>query len=221
MDLNLIKETAKTVMAEKRSHAWKEKGNKYAHGERVAVLASTLRMHIFPERNEYDDILFSAAWFHDIKNGKSDHAAKGAAETRILIADYCTGDELNQICHIMSVHDDRDELSDAKNGRRGIHTDIVMLHQDADLLDHFGTYDVLSCFAYMLAYGQSVSEAAEFLLNERPKEDEKYLYMLNYEYSREIYREKSEFLSSFARRFAVESSGGIYNGSNDERITSI
>ncbi len=215
MDLNLIKETAKTAMAKRRSHSWKEKGNKYAHGERVAVLAVTLRRYIFPDRDDVDDILTAAAWFHDIKNGTSDHAVKGAAETRTLIADYCSGDELNQICHIISVHDDRDEYTDAKNGRRGIHTELVMLHQDADLLDHFGTYDVLSCFAYMLAYGQTVSEAAEFLLNERPNEDERYLYILNYEYSREIYREKCEFLSSFARRFAIESSGGIVNGSCD------
>ena len=211
MDFKSIKETARAAMALRRSHSWKEMGNKFWHGERVASLAVTLRRHIFPDCTGYDDIPTAAAWFHDIKNGGNDHAVMGAAKTRSLIAAYCTGDELDQICHVIEVHDDRNELSDAKNGRRGIHNDIIMLHQDADLLDHFGTYDVLSCFAYMISYGQTVPEAADFLLNERPKDDERYLYMLNYEYSREIYLEKSEFLTGFARRFAVESAGGIYN----------
>ena len=49
MDMNAIKEAACVLMGVKSSHPFKEPGNKYYHGERVAALALRLRRRIIPD----------------------------------------------------------------------------------------------------------------------------------------------------------------------------
>ena len=56
-------------LANGRSHSWKEKGNKYYHGLRTAVLAKKLRQTLFPQDQEADPVLTVASWFHDLCNG--------------------------------------------------------------------------------------------------------------------------------------------------------
>lgn len=119
----------------KRSHPFKERSNKYHHGERVAALAVRLRQLILPDENDSDDILTVAAWFHDIRNGANHHAALGAQCTRELLAAHCTAEELDQICDIIAVHDSRRPNDNA-------YLNIIKIHQDADHLDHFGVYDI-------------------------------------------------------------------------------
>jgi hypothetical protein len=48
-------------------------------------------------------------------------------------------------------------------------------------------------------------------VDERPKDDEKYLRELNFDISRKIYNEKSDFVKSFAERFRTEGSGQFWN----------
>lgn len=211
MDLPKIKELAYGLLGNKSSHNWKEKGNKYYHGERVAELALKLRKIILPNDDSHDDILMAAAWFHDIKNGKKEHAGKGAKKARVILRDYCTTEELDEICGIIAVHDDRYHGRDT-------YSDYIKLHQDADHLDHFGTYDVWMHIAYVISHGQTVPDAIDWLTNVRPTEDEKYRSELNFEISKRIYDEKSSYVKSFTERFKVESAGQIWR--EDEILSS-
>lgn len=204
MDLTKIKQLAFEQMSERSSHSWKEKGNKYYHGERVAQLALTLRELLFPADPSHDAILTVAAWFHDIENGVDDHCAKGAATTRALLGGLYSPDELDEICGIIAVHDER-------NGDRSQFSSSVKLHQDADHLDHFGTYDIWMNFLYAVPHDQTLEQHVNYLQNERPLEDKRYRSELNYELSRLIFDEKAEFLRRFTERFAVESEGRFYD----------
>ena len=104
MELEKIKQVAEERLKNSRSHVWKELGNKYYHGERVARLALELRRRVIPGDNSHDDILTAAAWLHDIANGlSSDHAAEGARLVRGLIPDFCTPQELDAMAQRLSV----------------------------------------------------------------------------------------------------------------------
>ena len=204
MDLITIKQLAFDHLGNKNSHRWKEKGNKFYHGERVATLVLQLRKLILPEDNSHDDILTVTAWFHDILNGNEDHAVQGAIKTREVLQGYCTEEELNTICEIIKVHDDR-------TCGRDVYSTYIKLQQDADLLDHFGIFDIWMSFSYFVSHGKNMKDVAQWLSEVRPLEDKKYLEELNYELSKIIYKEKSSFVRSFSERFCVESSGGIWN----------
>jgi len=211
MDMPVIKTLAFEWMGNKRSHDFKEKGNKYYHGERVAALALTLRRHILPDDGTHDDIMTVAAWFHDIMNGADDHAGEGAAKTRGILSPYCSDEELDGICEMIRVHDDRCSAQETLSATAGELSTYIKIHQDADHLDHFGTFDIWMNFIYSVAHEQTINDARDWLVNVRPAEIERYRRELNFALSRKIYDEKMEFLAYFTERFAVEGSGGIWN----------
>ena len=95
MNLERIHEIAEGELLGKRSHSWKEPGNKFHHGERVARIALELRRAIVPEDDSHDEILTAAAWFHDVCNGVRRHDLLGAERTRALLTGVCTDAELD------------------------------------------------------------------------------------------------------------------------------
>ncbi|HAN22142.1 MAG: hypothetical protein A2Y15_07845 [Clostridiales bacterium GWF2_36_10] len=204
MDLTVIKKIAYEQMANKRSHVWKENGNKYYHGERVAKLVLELRKIIFPEDESHDDILTVAAWFHDIKNGIKNHESEGAELTKELLKSHCNMFELNEIYNIISSHDDR-------ISSRELFNNYIKLHQDADHLDHFGTFDIWTIFLYAAPHDENMKEVINWMVNERPSENERYRKEINFEVSKEIFNDKAGFLKDFTDRFAVEGTGGVWN----------
>jgi len=207
MNLSVIKQIAQTEMADKRNTPWDERGNKYTHGERVAALAVRLRQLILPGENGYDETLIVAAWFHDICNGEGDramHAELGANRTRELLIGHCTAEELEQVCGIITVHDDR-KPTDKQ------YSNAVRIHQDADHLDHFGSHDIWRLAAYTIGHNETINDALGYLQNQWPKDCVRWRTELHFDLSRKIFDDKTAFVKSFIERFAVESSGGILN----------
>jgi len=204
MDLCALNKLAFELMGNRSSHDFKEKGNKYYHGQRVAALALKLRKLVLPDDDGHDEILTAAAWFHDVKNGTDDHAARGAEKAKELLSPYCTDEELAEICEIIRLHGSR-------HSGRGLFPPYVKLHQDADHLDHFGTFDVWACFLFAASHGETINDVRDWLYHGRPRENERYRDELNYDISRIIFDEKTEFLRYFTDRFYIESSGGIWN----------
>lgn len=205
MDLLKMKEIAYRELGEKSSHSWKEKGNKYHHGLRVAKLALELRRRIFPADDGHDEILTAAAWFHDLCNGEEEHAKRGALKTRSLLHGLCTEDELEEICGIIAVHDDR-------HPEGSPYSRYVQLQQDADHLDHFGTYDIWTVVLYTVERGETILDAVEWLRKTRHEAHEAYAGYrpeLNFSLSKRIYDEKCDFENLFAERFAKECDGEI------------
>ena len=203
MDLEAIKQLAFENLGNRSSHPWKEPGNKYYHGERVAKLILLLRKHVLPEDDSHDEILTVAAWFHDIRNGVENHAEEGAKRAREVLAGTCTAYELDEICAIIGVHDNR-------HSDRSLFSDYVKLHQDADLLDHFGTYDVWTEFFHAAHHSRTIQDVMEWFQKTRRDQGEQYRSWMNFDISRTILDEKNAFVMSFGERFNVEGSGGIW-----------
>jgi uncharacterized protein len=87
----------------------------------------------------------------------------------------------------------------------------MKIHQDADLLDHFGTFEIWMSFIYAVSHGQTLNDVKDWLINVRPLENEKYRDELNFEISRKIFDEKMEFAKKFSDRFGVENMGKIWD----------
>lgn len=204
MNLKAIKELAFEQMGNRSSHKWKEKGNKYYHGERVAKLVLKLRKYVLPDDDSHDDILTVAAWFHDIMNGNENHAEAGAERARDILAGYCSEYELEEICKIISVHDDR------SSDRTGFN-DYIKLQQDADHLDHFGIFDIWIRFFYAAHHNETLNDVIDWFESIHSEEYEKYRNELNFDISRQIYDEKCEFVNSFGERMSVEGRGGFWD----------
>ncbi len=97
MDMQGIKGLAYELLANKYGHISREKGEKYYHGERVALLAVKFRKYLYPDDSGYDNILTAAAWLHDILNGTPDHCVEGAKMAREVLSPYCARTELDEI----------------------------------------------------------------------------------------------------------------------------
>ena len=201
MQLDTINELVYALMKDQYSALSNEKAEKYYHGQRTALLAVNLRKRLFLEDAGSDDILTVAAWAHDIMNdGAELHEARGAEKAREVLQPHCMAEELDAICDIIRVHDDRRPEMNYSN--------LIKLHQDADLLDHFGVFDVWRMFTYTTAHDQTIMDVMEFMKTRNPEE---HLGQLNFDLSKQIYKEKMRFLMQFAERFAVECAGGIWD----------
>lgn len=204
MDLERIRLLAFELMGNKRSHPGKERGNKYYHGQRVANLVQVLRKYVIPYDDSHDEILIVAAWFHDIMNGGDNHGEEGSRKVREFLKEYCSECELDEICEIISVHDVRSQGQSA-------FSDYIKLHQDADHLDHFGTFDVWMEFLYAIHNDMTIIDTIDWFQNTRRNDDKRYREELNFEISKRIFDEKSEFVHFFGDRLSVEGTGGIWN----------
>ena len=207
MNLVDIKKIAETEMGDKRSSPYNERGDKFAHGERVAKLAIRLRELILPNDNSCDDVLMVAAWFHDICNGfgdRAEHAVSGVERTKELLRNNCSQEELDKITGIIAVHDDRKPDDNT-------HSAIIKIHQDADLIDHFGTLDIWRFVAYAIGHGETISEAICYMQNEWPDLLKRWRKELHFDLSKKIFDDRVEFARLFIERFAVEGAGEIWN----------
>jgi uncharacterized protein len=203
MNLPAIKEIAQAELGDKRSSPYNERGDKFTHGERVATLALRLHQLILPDENINNDILTVAAWFHDIRNGVKNHAVLGAERTKDLLAPHCGIEELEQICSIIAVHDDR-----KPPGK--IYSHSIKIHQDADHLDHFGSFDIWRLTAYTIGHDETINDALHYLKNKWPMDNARWRSELHFDLSRKIFDEKTKFMQFFIERFTIEVAGGIW-----------
>lgn len=198
MEMEKIKEIAISEMKHKSSHPFKEPGNKYYHGQRVGQLVCNLCKAL--SYNGDTDVLVAAAWFHDICNGTEQHEALGAEKTFSLLRNLCTEEEAAAVRDLIAVHDSR-ELAGLPMA--------AQILQDADLLDHFGTFEVWNTVQYALKEELSMTEAAGLMTDKYRDEREQHRNLLHFELSRKIYDEKREYVRQFASRMLLEGSGQV------------
>jgi uncharacterized protein len=201
-NMDKIRKLAENLMLDTYGHVDRGIGDHYYHGQRVAKLAVTLRKLILPEDNSHDDILTVAGWFHDIAKGKPKHARFGAAMAGEALREYCTAEELGEITNIIRLHADRGHPD---------YTDWVKLQQDADLLDHFGTYNVWMTYAYRsFKHESNLLGIADFELEHFDEMHTHYRNLCNYEVSRRICTEKITYWKEFLDRMKVEANGEFW-----------
>lgn len=162
-----------------------------------------LRKRILPDDNSHDEILIAAALFHDILNGIENHEKLGAEYTRKLLENHCTKYEIDEICEIICFHDDR-------RPNDNNFSDYIKIHQDADFLDHFGTFDIWRVFTYTVYHQQSIIDVIDWYENTFQIEVEKQRQEMNFDLTRKIYDEKCLFVHSFCERLKIEGTGGIW-----------
>ena len=199
MDFEALDRIARKNMLSRRSHAEREPGFTYFHGQRVARSVIELRKRLTCD-NSHDDLLRCAAMFHDIGKGLANHSATGAALVRLFLSDLLEPAELDEVCRLIAAHDQRDPKSDQ--------WDLwAKLLQDADLLDHSGSLEIWLNFHYYAHTGEPIQESVRFYQEEYDRQVEKQRSEINFEESRRIFDDKVAFVRSFAKRMNVESCG--------------
>ncbi|MDR0948636.1 MAG: HD domain-containing protein [Lachnospiraceae bacterium] len=201
MDLHKIKELMTQLMQDRYQHPDRGLGDAFFHCERVAKLAVDLRKQIFPNDDSHDEILTVAGWFHDMGKGSPEHARFGAVMAREALHDFCSSDELDEICEIIRYHDDRGHSE---------YSPWVKLHQDADVLDHHGTYFIWCSLSYRAwRHEGNISKFAGEQLDIYNYKT-KILKLINYDFSRSICEEKLDYQNAFWERLKAEANGEMY-----------
>jgi len=202
MNLPAMAALAEQLLKPRKAHIDREKGGIYYHGQRVAKTVLLLRRAILPEDGSHDDILTAAAWFHDIGKDLKPHARYGAVLAGEALAPHCSVEELDEIREIISLHDDR------KPGDNH-YSPWVKLQQDADMLDHFGSYILWLDIWHSACNEGSWREMAYY--EDEPWEAclAKNRRLVNYPLSLRIFDEKAAFINDVYARMRVECTGGI------------
>lgn len=194
-------------MIDRKVHINREKGGAFYHGERVAQTALYLRKIILPDDTAKDDILTVASWFHDIGKGLEPHNKYGAVIATEALIDLCSEKELHEIVDLIEHHCTRcPQCND--------YSDYVKLLQDADILDHYGTFTIWMDFLHSAHEGKTVEQTFSYNLDEWDSHCLKVKNLLNYEISKTIFDEKVAFINEFYARFRIEGTGGVYNYSS-------
>ena len=203
MDFDRLNEIAWKLMKHRKAHPEREAGSIYDHGQRVAKLVIALRREVAPEDESMDDILRLAGMFHDIGKGIEPHAAFGAPIMKQAVNGIVTEEEAEAAARLIEAHCDR-------RPEEPVHDLWERLIQDADLLDHIGTYNIWMDIQYCAYKGMNVLEEAEFLRSKVENYADYHRTKLNFDVSRRIYDDRIEFYLEFARRFQTEAQGEIY-----------
>ena len=111
---------------------------------------------------------------------------------------------MDEIYKIIYVHDDR-------YSERSLFSDYIKLHQDADHLDHFGTFDVWTEFLHAIHHNRTIIDVIDWFQTTRRDQNNRFRNELNFEISKKIFDEKSQFVNSFGDRLSVEATGGVWN----------
>ncbi|MBO4229924.1 MAG: hypothetical protein J5938_06210 [Clostridia bacterium] len=198
--LKLLKES----FAGRVGFPWKEPEDKYLHGIRVAKLGLHLRDIIYPNQKDIlcEDTFVVASYFHDICNGQDNHETAGADYAVKLLAPYCSKQELSEVHRLIARHDSRVE----KN--KSILPEDLKLLQDADILDHIGSYSIWATFSEFAYHHKTPYDyAIQFTDGTFDRFAERFRKKINYPESLAIYEEKISFEIEFAERMLRELNG--------------
>lgn len=208
LHLDELRTICETQLADKSSHPFKEPGNKFDHGIRTAKLAERLRLAICPDDTSVNaDILTVAAWFHDLCNGQDDHENAGADALPALIGHLVTEEELRAVCDLIRLHDHRCK-DIAIDERLAVYPPALLLLQDADFLDHLGTYSVWVTFAEFSYKKKTPADYAnQFIDGSFDRFAARWRRSVNYPLSLEIFEEKIHFEVEFGKRMLRELDG--------------
>ena len=201
IDRQALLAIAHRAMGSRKGLLTREMGYLLHHGQRTAPIALHLCEHL-DERKEIDsDILYAAGLFHDIGKGIDPHAETGAELARMLLADVCTPEELEQIASLIQQHN--------KRGQAQVPLAAGML-QDADILDHFGAQAVWLCCIYNGYTEKGPQGALEYYESEENvRYQQRSRAGLNYDYSRKIFDRRLAAEQSFFTRFREEENGQV------------
>lgn len=183
------------------SHKDREKGWCLAHGKRTARLAINLRKKLFPGNAASDDIIYTAALFHDIGKQHENHEKAGAVIARNLLSEYITTEEADEIEYIISHHN-------AYKADKSGFTDNLKLVQDADIIDHQGAVFIWISMHMAAEKDLSVENCIEmFREYDKPDNILRNGGLLNFDLSKKIINARYEYERGFFKKLCEEQKG--------------
>lgn len=201
MDWAAIDERAAKLMKTRKAHRERERGFVYYHGKRVANSALELRRLILPEDPSGDTALRLAGMFHDVGKGLSPHAQYGAVILPEAVKDLVDDEELiRQAAQMIAHHGDR-QIGESPY-------DIwTQLLQDADLLDHSGSYGVWMNAQFYSYFDGCMTDGAKYHAETSEQYFSDNVDLLNFDISKKIFRDKVDAEQAFFKRAALEAEG--------------
>jgi uncharacterized protein len=195
VDWEHLEEIAQRQMAHRKAHPMRETGFIYRHGRRVAASVTRLRARITDDAS-HDDALRIAGLFHDIGKGIVPHARSGAVLARDLLGEYLPEPLLDEVVTLIANHCNHDAPG-------------LWMHifQDADLLDHFGSMEVVMSAQFGAYNEQGVDAMIDWY-------DQEFLHYMDHVRARiktdvghAVLEEKIAFTLSFVQRLKAEAAG--------------
>lgn len=204
MDFEKLDGIARELMARRKAQRERETGSTYEHGVRTAKLALLLRRELMPDDDSMDDILHLAGLFHDVAKSVEPHEKFGPVLLMEAVQGLVTEAEAREAARLISEHCDR------RPGEP--YPDVwSKILQDADLLDHIGSYTVWMDIQRAAFRDLSVEQTAQHFRENARAYAEYHRKTLNFPVSVRIYDERIASYLDFAERFCVEAEGEIYH----------
>ena len=202
-DFEKLDELAAKLMKDRQAHVDRETGSVYYHGQRVAKLAMTLRGIVLPDEPDWDTALRLAGMFHDVGKGLKPHSHYGALIFRDAVRGLAEPALIDKAAELIEAHCDR-------RPAEPVYDAPARILQDADLLDHFGTYEIWMNINYQAKHNKSILDALQHMDDFFDHYVDRHRALLNYPVSVAIYDDKAQFLWQFRERLRREANGELY-----------
>lgn len=204
MDFAKLDEIARELMARRKAQRERETGSTYEHGVRAAKLCILLRQELVPNDDSMDDILRLAGLFHDVGKSVEPHEKYGPVILLEAVKGVVSDREAQEAARLIAEHCDRrpgEEYPDVW----------AKILQDADLLDHIGSYTVWMDIQRAAFRDMSVEQTAQRFREHARVYAEYHRTTLNFPISVKIYDERIAAYVDFADRFCTEAEGELYH----------
>jgi len=204
MNFEKLDEIAQELMKKRKAHRERETGSVYEHGVRTAKLCLLLRRELVPDDDSMDEILQLAGLFHDVGKSVEPHEKFGPVIFLEAVKGVVSDAEAQEAARLIAEHCDRrpgEEYPDVWS----------KILQDADLLDHIGSYTVWMDIQRAAFRDMSVEQTAERFKEHARVYAEYHRKTLNFPISIKIYDERIASYLDFADRFCVEARGELYH----------
>ncbi|MDR0929500.1 MAG: HD domain-containing protein [Oscillospiraceae bacterium] len=195
IDWKVLDTLAQKQMSHRKAHPMRETGFIYRHGQRVAASVTRLRARVTDDAS-YDDALRIAGLFHDIGKGIEPHARSGALLARDLLIEYLPKALLDAAIALIANHCNHDAP--------GLFDHIF---QDADLLDHFGSIEIVLSAQYGAYNEKGIDAVLGWYENEFLPYIAGVRRRIRTEAGRAVLEEKIAFTLAFVARLKAEAAG--------------
>lgn len=186
-----------------------EIGYRYYHGLRTAALAGALARAMGLKVDA--EALYIGAFLHDVGKAECSGFGHGRGGKEVIEAEIphlFTPAELAKVTDIVANHYRR-PCQGGKNSDRHPFSAEVLLVQDADALDHFGSSAVWLAFHWSKHQGRNQSQTIQFYHNEDLLWRQRALAGLNYDLSRREMEYRLGRIDEFFAHFAKEEAGAL------------
>jgi hypothetical protein len=197
LNIEAIREHAYNLLRDKPDPYHRGMGAAYSHGYTTGRIAVNLRKIVVPDDDSMDAILFAAGLFHDSCKEKEPHNKAGAEVAEKELKAFCTQEELETICRLIRMHNQRGKSKDV----------FEQILQDADALDHQGAKRLWIHFAVNAGSNKSMEHAIEYWKENIRGTFNDAWYMLDE--ARKIAKKRRAFFDKCMERFVREYHGNI------------